>query len=321
LKASSNLSPQPAVKRRTLTRTILAKFGDSAFVAVQKRFLKMSVDKVERSGRRLGHLHYLIDSKHRERTLSNLRMIYPDWSEREIKQVGRSVFEHFGRTAADFMRSPTRSDQETLNSVVEVEGIEYLRQAQEMGGGILLVTAHFGNWERFLQWLTASGVNITVITRPANQKGIEQRIISMREHSGAKVLARGNSARQALVCLRRKETVGLLIDQNHQDAFVPFFGFPAGTALGPAVMHLRTQAALLPAYCVWVGPGKYKVCFRPLVDPENLIEDRVEIMSALNDAIESGIRDYPDQWLWMHDRWKNARKAGLLDNVPSVLGK
>jgi KDO2-lipid IV(A) lauroyltransferase len=299
-------------KRKALARKLLAKFGDDLFVFAQNRFLAMSETRAERSGQRLGKLHYLLDSKHRNRTFSNLRMVFPDWSEKQIKETGREVFEHFGRVAGDFMRSPIRTNQEVLDSVVEVEGLENLRQAESMGDGIILITAHFGNWERFLQWLTASGIRISVVARNPNQQGLQERIIAIRERSGATVLARGDSARQSLLCLRRKEMLGLLADQNNQDAMVPFFGFPAGTVLGPAVMHMRTKAALLPAFCVWLGPGRYKVIFMPLVDPDTACEDRVQIMTELNLVLESIVRKYPSQYLWMHDRWKAARRAGLL---------
>jgi KDO2-lipid IV(A) lauroyltransferase len=305
-------------KRRAVTRKFLAKFGEDLFVFAQKRFMAKSAIQAEKSGQRLGWLHSVIDSKHRNRTFANLRMVFPDWSEEKVQKTGREVFEHFGRVAGDFMRSPVRTNEEVMASVVEVEGLEHLRQAEGLGEGILLITAHFGNWERFLQWLTASGIKISVIARDPNQVGLQERIIAIREGSGATVLSRGNSARAGLVCLRRKEMLGILADQNSDDAFVPFFGFPAGTVLGPAVMHLRTKAALLPAYCVRVGPAQYKVIFLPLVDPENAMEDRVELMAELNLRLETGIRQYPGQYLWMHDRFKAARRAGLLDNLPAA---
>ena len=312
-KAAPEQTKASPKRKNRLARKLLSRFGEDLFVFAQKRFMAMNPDKVERTGARLGMIHYLVDSKHRKRTAANLRMVFPDWSEDRVNQTVKEVFQHFGMVAGDFLRSPARSNQEVIDSVVEVEGIEHFEWSKSQSVGFILVTGHFGNWERFLQWLTINGAMLNVITRDPNQEGLQKRIADIREKTGAKVLSRGNSARQSLVCLRRRDPVGMLADQNSQDAMAPFFGFPAGTVLGPAVMHLRTGAPLLPAYCVRIGPNRYRVIFLPPVNQDRALDDRIEVTKELNLRLESVVREFPGQYLWMHDRWKAARRAGLLD--------
>jgi len=112
--------------------------------------------------------------------------------------------------------------------------------------------------------------------------------------------------------LRKNKLLGVLPDQNTDECFVPFFGHPTGTVLGPAVLHQRTGAVMLPAYCVRIGIGQYRVIVRPPIDLQNIEENRELLAAEMNARLEEVIREYPEQYLWMHDRWKSARRAGLL---------
>ncbi len=181
-----------------------------------------------------------------------------------------------------------------------------------MGKGVIFLTGHLGNWERAGHFVAASGRHLNVVARDANQDGVQAHVLRMRESTGVSVMSRGNSARQALVKLRKKELIGILADQNSLDSFVPFFGFPCGTVSGPSVLHRRTGAPICPAFCVWLGYNRYKLIFLPLVDPDNQEESIDALTARLNLVLESVIREYPRQWLWMHDRWKAARRQGLL---------
>jgi KDO2-lipid IV(A) lauroyltransferase len=137
--------------------------------------------------------------------------------------------------------------------------------------------------------------------------------MAIREAAGVEVMSRGNSARQSLVKLRKNQMIGILADQNSKDCYVPFFNMPCGTVNGPAVLHQRTGAMLLPTFCVWEDYARYRVVVLPPVDPENQEPDTEKITADLNLALESMIRKHPEQWLWMHDRWKSARQLGLLN--------
>jgi KDO2-lipid IV(A) lauroyltransferase len=291
-------------------KAVLNRFGLAAFNAGQKVFLKQDVTVAERRGEMFGELAFRALKSRRLRTVSNLELAFPEWSDQRRLETARKVFRHFGLITADFMRTPLRTNEELLANM-EIEGFEHYEAAAAVGKGIIACTAHLGNWERFGHWLIATGRKISVVARDANQGAIQERVSKIRDLTGVLVLSRGDSARPILVKLKRQEIVGILPDQNSDESYVPFFGKPCGTVLGPAVLHQRTGAVLLPAYCVRTGPGKYKVILREPIDIENAIKDPVEIMAQINAVLESVIREYPEQWLWMHDRWKNARKKNL----------
>lgn len=281
------------------------------FHRAQKSYVRKSVEAAEQSGARLGLLLYRLDKKHRLRTLANLELAYPEKTAAEREAIAKGVFQHFGRVFADFMRSPARTNEEVLAGM-EVEGEENLWTAVNADRGVIAVCGHFGNWERFAHWMTARGGKLSVVARDANQRGIQDELAKMRESVGVEVLSRGNAARQILSKLRKKETIAVLPDQNSEECFVPFFGKPCGTVMGPAVLHIRTGAYIIPAYCARIGPGKYRaICMAP-IDPDCLENDPEVISAQVNASLEKVVREYPEQWLWMHDRWKSARRKGLL---------
>lgn len=281
-----------------------------AFDLAQRMIARRSDERAEALGARFGMVAYRADKKHRTRTIANLRMAFPEWSEDQVVDTAKGVFKHFGRMWVQFMRVGARTT-ESINGATEVHGLEHVELAEAAGKGILFVTGHFGNWEWVGQWMAHTGRKLTVVQRDANQTGINKRLLELRRAAGFDVMSRGAAARGILVCLKRKETVGLLIDQNAGDIYVPFFNKPCGTVTGPAVIGTRTGAPIVPGYAVRLGPGRYRVEFHaPIVAQEG--EDPTEsITRQINEDLEGMVRRYPDQWLWMHDRWKSARQAGM----------
>jgi KDO2-lipid IV(A) lauroyltransferase len=282
-----------------------------AFDRGQKFFLTKDVAIAERRGARLGMLFYRLDKKHRERTYANLELAFPEWTQEKRHQVAQGVFRHYGLVMGDFLRTPIRTKDEVLETA-EIEGFDHFLNAESVGKGVLVVTGHFGNFERFGHYCTATGRHIAVVARDANQGEIQDRIAAVRANTGVEFISRGEAARPIMVKLRRKELVGLLPDQNTDESFLPFFGKPCGTVLGPAVLHQRTGAPILPAFCARTGVGRYKIIVKEPIDLENTETDREVLMTSVNAVLESVIREYPEQWLWMHDRWKSARQRGLL---------
>ena len=113
--------------------------------------------------------------------------------------------------------------------------------------------------------------------------------------------------------LRANQALAILPDQNSDDVFVPFFGHLAGSANGPAKLHIKTGAAIVTGYCVRVGPGKYLNIGEPMIDPEGTCDDVEQITREVSARLERVIRQYPEQYLWLHDRWRSARRQGLFD--------
>ncbi|MFN3729918.1 MAG: lysophospholipid acyltransferase family protein [Fimbriimonadaceae bacterium] len=288
------------------------RLGTWAFVGAQQAVLRMTDERAERFGAGLGRLLMRFSRKHRERALSNLALAFPEWDLGTRETTARRCFEHFGIVAADFVRAPLRTVEDYLRT--PMAGIEHLADAERAGRGALCVTGHLGNWERGAGLVAARGYLLTVIARDANDADLNQKVNQLRALVGSSVISRGSAARSALAVLRKNGRVALLPDQNSEEIFVPFFGQPCGTTQGPAVLSQRTGAPILTVGCYRVGPCRYEGIIDGPVIPEPGYELPEAMTRAVNARLEAMIRQYPEQWLWFHDRWKSARRRGLLDS-------
>jgi Kdo2-lipid IVA lauroyltransferase/acyltransferase len=285
--------------------------GFFAFTRLEKFFLKKDPPSAERSGERIGRLVYRLSKKHRNRALSNLRLAYPELTEDQRIELAQKCFQHFGRVFADFLRSSLRSNEDTIASCT-LSGTHHLDEALANGKGGIIITGHFGNWERGAHRVAAEGYKITVVARDANDSDLNKSVMRIREQQGIEVLSRGQAARGILKRLKQNEFVAILPDQNSGEPFVPFFGHPAGTVSGPASIHLRTGAPLIPVFSRRVGPNKYRVQIYEPLEAVPGFEPEEGFVRAINNSLEAAIREAPEQWLWFHNRWKSARKAGLV---------
>lgn len=293
-------------------KQMLGKVAIKFLRGIKRRLSGKSLAQAYREGEGFGRLIYRLDAKHRERTQANLRMVFPDWPESQVHENAKKVFENFGRSSVDFLIGANRTLAE-LESHMKIEGREHLDAGLAQGKGVLLITGHLGNWERCSAWMSKVGYPVHVVARNADQDGVNRIVNEIREGPGTSVLARGNAARAIMEKLKAGEIVGILPDQNADDIFLPFFGFPAGTVLGPGVLAERTGAAVIPVVCVYEGDERYRLTFYPALTSLPDCEVKGEgMMRAINTWLEDRIRETPDQWLWMHDRWRNARRKGLL---------
>lgn len=297
---------------KSLRRRIESKLGSIAFRRLQRWVLKKDAEGADRFGKKIGRLAFRVSLKHRRRALSNLAMAFPEKTESERTRIAIATFEHFGSALADFLRCGLRTNEELLANTT-TDGYEHILEALKLGKGVLLITAHFGNWERAGHWLIAKGHPMSVVARDANDSDLNDLVQELRESGGMDVISRGDAARPILKGLRQNRIVAILPDQNSGETFVPFFGKPAGTVQGPAVLHLRSGAPLIPAYCVVLAPGKLHLIVRPPIEPDPAYDDPVDgLMAAINRSLEDAVRLHPEQYLWFHDRWKSARRKGLL---------
>lgn len=288
-----------------------SRLGGWAFVRLQKWLGRKDAAGAERVGERLGRLAYRLSKKHRERALENLARAFPEATQQQRDDWAEGVLVHFGRVMSDFMRAATRSKQEVIDSI-EASGIERIDEVLAAGKGVILVTAHFGNWERMANYLALKGYTLSVVARDANDPDMNALVAQLREAAGVEVISRGNAARAVLTKLRKNECVGILPDQNSDEIFVPFFGVPCGTVQGPAVLSQRSGAPILPMYCARIGVGKYRVWVEPPIEAEEGFEPVEGLTRAINASLEAAIRQYPDQYLWIHNRWKSAKARGLV---------
>lgn len=268
----------------------------------------------DRFGAFIGRFAMSVAKKQRERTISNLKMCFPDWDDAKVRKTARQVFEHFGRTTMRFLRA-FKTRPSNVDELTRDEGFEHLEAALAQGRGALVITAHFGNWEWAGLFLHHKGYEVSAIARDANDRTTTNLVNKIRAQEGVEIFPRGSAARPVLRSLAANRIVMILPDQNHDELYVPFFGFPAGTVAGPAVLHLRSGAPMVTCFCFENETGGYTVRVSPIEIPPLVgerMEDAARIMTEVNAAIERIIREHPEQWLWMHDRWKLARQKGML---------
>ncbi|MBC8102710.1 MAG: lysophospholipid acyltransferase family protein [Cytophagales bacterium] len=272
---------------------------------------RMPRDRALRWGYRIGKVAYLAGGKQRLYADRNLRLAqFPTHSAtaRERDRLIRRVFTHFAKTAVDFLRGPALTDN-GLQTLVRVEDWHHMGDAIAAGHGVILLTAHLGNWEMLGRYLISRGARLTVIAREPEDPTFGAYLRDLRQSAGFVVRDKGNAARDVLAALKRGDVVGILPDQNSGDVFAPFFGVPAGTPAGPALFALRTGAPIVPGYVVQLPDDTYLARFFPPIVAENTGDraaDVQRIMTEANHRLEGLVREYPDQWLWLHNRWKSA---------------
>ncbi|MBN2205804.1 MAG: lysophospholipid acyltransferase family protein [Candidatus Aminicenantes bacterium] len=265
-------------------------------------------------GRGLGDLAYALDGRHRRLAQANLRTAFGGaLAERARRRIARDSFRHFGATLFDTFKLSEKGP-DGIAARITVEGGEHLRAALREGKGVLLFTAHFGNWEVGSVPIARTG-RLNVVARALDNAFLEKELSAVRTGLGAEVIYKTGAARPILQALARNEIVAILMDQNvlrSQAVFVDFFGKPAATTPAPASFHLRTGAPLLPAFCVPGPPLDYRLTIHPPLrvrcegDPGR---DMLKITQACTKMIEDAIRERPGLWLWFHNRWKS-RPAG-----------
>ena len=262
-----------------------------------------------RLGDQLGSIGYCVAGQKRKLADHNLRLAFStDLGQQERDRLVRRVFRHFGRSTVAFLRAPMFPPEEIARQVT-VEGWEHLENAYCGGKGVIVTSGHIGNWDLLGSWLAqVHHLPVSVVAKDPKGAVLADYLRRMRESGGFAVLSKGESARPLLRILQRGEVVIILPDQNSGDVFVPFFGVPAGTVAGPASLALHTGAALLPVFFLTNPDGTFHVIIQPpipTVSTGSREDDVKRIMTAFNEVLESMIRQYPEQWLWLHNRWKS----------------
>jgi KDO2-lipid IV(A) lauroyltransferase len=297
---------------RNVQKRLVGRAGEAALRSLQSWLAGKTPEQAERIGERLGTLFGKLAKKRFSRAVDNLSLVFPDLAPEARVELAKEVFRHFGRATTDFLIGKGRTLQE-LEQSTTVVGRHHLEEALARGQGALLVTGHLGNWERASAWVALAGYPISVVTRDADDEGVNRFVNDIRRSSGVNIIPRGKATRQIIERLRKGESIGILPDQNAGDAFLPFFGKPAGTNLGVGVIQERTGAPIVPTWCYRSGPCHYRLEFEPALDVPQPTERKGEAaMLQIHGALERAISAHPEQWLWFHDRWRYARFEGLI---------
>lgn len=242
-----------------------------------------------------------------------LRRAFPDRDEAWLRNVARASYEHLGREGMMLLRL-SRLGPDDVIAATDVDGLDALRAAVEDGRGAVLVTGHFGNWEVGGASVAARGVPLDAVAQRQANPHFDRLINRAREGLGITVIRRGGAMNGALRSLRRGRTVALVADQDARSrgVFVPYFGRPASTHRGPAVLALRTGAPVFMGTAVRRADGRYAVTIREIPvpsadDPEEQADRLTAVLAA---ALEAAVREEPGQYLWQHRRWKTSPGNG-----------
>jgi KDO2-lipid IV(A) lauroyltransferase len=260
-------------------------------------------------GRALGSLVMAISPRHRRIVAANLSLAFPEKSELERRVIARRFYHLFLRGLLEFLRLPATSEQEIIESN-KLQGKHYIDQALARGGGVVLITAHYGNWETMGARLALAGYRpLNVIARSQRDQEVTELLTGLRKHGGLRVIPRDGAIRECVQRMRSNEVLGMLIDQNagERGVFVDFFGKLASTAAGAAVLAQRTEAAIIPIFCVRQPDGTQVGEIGPPVEVQRSEDPKADIVAntaRFTKIIEEAVRRHPDHWFWMHQRWK-----------------
>ncbi len=240
----------------------------------------------------------------------NLALAFPEMPERERRRLVRGEFISLGRQFAEVCLFP-RYTRENVSRVVVYDGFENFEHAYARGQGVLFLTGHLGAWELSAFAHSLNGHPLKIVMRKLDNPYLDALIQRYRTMHGNHTVDKDDFVRGLLSAMRAGETVGILMDTNMtppQGVFVDFFGIPACTASGLARIALRTGAAVVPGFTVWDSTlRKYILRFDPAVELIRTGDDEADIVAntaKFTKVIETFIRRYPDQWLWVHRRWK-----------------
>jgi len=257
----------------------------------------------------VGQLVYLLHGKLRRVGGKNLAMAFPDMPEAERRRILHGVFTSLGRQLAEVCLFP-RYTAQNVSEVVVYDGFENFERALARGKGVLFLTGHLGGWELSAFAHSLYGHPLSFIMRPLDNPYLDRMMREYRTLHGNKTVNK-DDIRKLLRILKEGETAGVLMDTNMtppQGIFVEFFGKLACTASSVARIALHADAAVVPGFTVWdAALGKYKLRFDPavsLIRTGDLEADIAANTQLFTRIIEKFVRQYPDQWLWVHRRWK-----------------
>jgi KDO2-lipid IV(A) lauroyltransferase len=235
----------------------------------------------------------------------NLEFAYPEMAERDRGRLVSSVFDGLARSLVVFSKFPALRAS-NVGNWIRYEGLEHYTAAKAKGKGILIATAHLGNWElsAFAHALMSEPMHVMV--RPLDNPLIDRLVERRRQLSGNRLLLKKDVALSVVRALKQNEAVGILIDQNaslEEGVFVDFFGRKACAGSAFAKLAARTGAAVVPGFALWEeAEKKYVLRFFPELA---MTGDPQADTQAIHSEFERIIRKYPDQWMWIHRRWKS----------------
>ena len=266
-------------------------------------------------GAGVAHLFYVLNPRLERAALFNLKIAFPKMPDAERRATARQLMRHIGWMGGEFSQFP-RHTAASIPQVITIDGIENYKAAKARGRGLIYLTGHMGAWELAPFAQALSGHPLNFLVRPVENRRVNALVDRYRCLAGNRTIDKNEAVREMLRILRENGDVGVLMDVNsslEEGVFVPFFGVPACTSTGVARIALRTDCAVMPGYVYWSEKERrYHLQLDPsipLVRTGDTEADVVANTARFVQVFEEYARRYPDQWLWVHKRWKT-RPAG-----------
>jgi Kdo2-lipid IVA lauroyltransferase/acyltransferase len=262
----------------------------------------------------MGNLAFIALVSRRRRATANLQLAFPNMPETDRRRVCRGSFQHLGLMFVELCGVLTAPPERILAGITIV-GMEHLKEAMAKHGRALVLTAHLGNWELLALAHRLTGIPTTVVMRPLDATWLDAMADRLRRRSGIELIDKRNALRPVLSALNRGRMVALLMDQNasrREGIFVPFFGRPASTSKSLAVLALRTRTPIVPIFIYRERLGQHRIEIQPSFDGEAVGEGEQAIAQLTRRCaatIEAAVTVAPDQWLWVHNRWRTKPPA------------
>ncbi len=283
-------------------------YGALRLVLLSGAILPLSV--LRWIGRTLTRFAALFIARERQREDGHLKIAFPEMTVDSRRKLLRGSVTHFGNLLGEIAWL-THADVRQVAALCDITGENHLHRALKEGKGAVLITAHTGNWELLNARLCVAGIPMSIAVRDLYDPRIDALAGDLRSRFGTQVIHRDDKAgRRLIAALKSNRVNGLLIDQDIRDiagTFVPFFGKTAWTPTGAAALALRIGCPMIPAFDHRRPDGRHLVEVHPPlpVPPEGSTEERIhQLTAAATAAIEAHIRAYPEQWVWMHRRWR-----------------
>lgn len=236
-------------------------------------------------------------------TLDNLRLaLGGEYGEDELIRIARESYVNIGTTFAEIAINARMKPH--IREIVDLTAITPLREAFEQGRGVIMLTCHYGSWEYAGYAVAEAGMPLTAVGKTQSNPMVDRFLISQRERMDIGVVAKGAQVKELVKRLRRGEVIALVSDQDagRRGIMVPFFGHPASTPSGAASLALKYNAPVVVNICERTAPGAYTLLCHAL--PYDEYETVESLTTRMNEAVEQIIRRHPEQYFWMHKRWK-----------------
>ena len=259
-------------------------------------------------GMAIGGFSYKIIGIRRKVALKNLETAFPQKSPSEREKIARQSYRHWGGMGAEFARL-TKIDRRFITKYITFEGMDVIKKAVEGGKGCLIISGHLGNWEIMGAVSAQLGYKVTYIVASQSNKLVDKLMDDQRLANGIEIWKTNQAARGVLKSLRNNRFIALMIDQDagRDCVFVDFFGKKASTHKGPAIFHLLKNTPLVMSSCIRIKGPYYHILFEEIKIPpfEGTKEGKITHITAhITKLLEEKIRQYPEQYFWMHKRWK-----------------